>query len=162
MYQPPKVSLGKDEPKRSFPWGVAVAIIIFLVVIAGGGWFFFFRQTGGDVLTELQNKQTATVPTGTYQAVFLDNGQTYFGELKKDNDDFYILTNVYYLQSKQGSQSPESLAAGENASLVKLGNEMHGPEDEMRINKAHILFIEDLKGDSKVSKAITDYLSNKK
>ena len=42
-------------------------------------------------------------------------------------------------------------------SLVKLGNELHSPEDRMMINKDQVVFVEDLKNDSKVTDAITRY-----
>jgi len=41
--------------------------------------------------------------------------------------------------------------------LIKLGNEIHGPADSMIITKDHILFIEQLKDDSKVVRAIKEY-----
>ncbi len=47
-----------------------------------------------------------------------------------------------------------------DVSLLKLGNELHGPEDWMEINPAHILFIEELKPDGKVAKAIDAYKQN--
>lgn len=160
MRQPPMASLGHDEPKKGFPFGGALVILFCLAIVMVGGWYFFVRQPGGGILTELQDNQEAVVPARVYQAVFLDNGQVYFGELTDRDDEFYTLTNVYYLQIRQDPQAGE--ADSEDVSLIKLGNEMHGPEDEMQINKEHILFIEDLKSDSKVSKAIVDYLSKKK
>ena len=42
-------------------------------------------------------------------------------------------------------------------SLVKLGNELHGPQDKMEINDAHIIFIESLKQDGRVVEAIARY-----
>ena len=56
-----------------------------------------------------------------------------------------------------GSYSAASTAVSSDAALLKLGNELHGPEDWMRINQDHVLFIEKLKQDSKVSQAIRDY-----
>ena len=41
-------------------------------------------------------------------------------------------------------------------SLIKLGEELHEPEDLMIINKDNILFIENLKADSKIVKAIVE------
>jgi len=41
--------------------------------------------------------------------------------------------------------------------LLKLGNEVHGPEDQMEINREHVVFIEKLKTDGKVAKAIAAY-----
>jgi len=45
--------------------------------------------------------------------------------------------------------------------LVKLGNEVHGPYDEMRINRQHIIFVEDLRQDGKIMQAIQKYKANK-
>jgi hypothetical protein len=44
-------------------------------------------------------------------------------------------------------------------SLVKLGEELHGPEDEMVINNEHIIFTERLKADSQVVSAIAEHKS---
>ena len=96
----------------------------------------------------------AEIANGEYQAVFLDNGQVYFGKLKTGND-FYELTDVFYLQAGSAGVDQASL------SLLKLGNEAHGPEDKMQINKDHVLFIEDMKSDSKVVSAIQEYKSKK-
>ncbi len=93
--------------------------------------------------------------SNSYQAVFLSNGQVYFGKLYHENSKFSILTNIYYLQAAQSLQPlQEGQAPPANINLVKLGGEMHGPTDEMRINREHILFIEDLKEDSRVLQSI--------
>jgi hypothetical protein len=92
---------------------------------------------------------------GGYQAVFLSNGQVYFGKLYRAGGQYAVLRDIYYLQV---TQPPQPIPAGEtppaNVNVVKLGGELHGPEDEMRINRDHILFVEDLKGDSRVLLAI--------
>jgi len=44
--------------------------------------------------------------------------------------------------------------------LVKLGNELHGPEDQMSVNRDQILFIEKLKADSQVVKTINGNQTN--
>lgn len=142
-----------DQKKKQSPW-LWIAILI-LVVTAGGLWYKFslkdqtIDQTGGV-------ERLDPINSGEYQAVFLDNGQVYFGKLKQKSD-FFSLTDVYYLQSGTGSLDQTS-----SLSLSKLGNEAHGPEDKMEINKDHILFIEDMKPDSKVVKAIQDYKSKNK
>jgi len=83
----------------------------------------------------------------TYQAVFLSNGQVYFGTLSGRESQYPTLTNTYYLQAGQQLQPSTPTP---NFSLVKLGGELHGPTDTMRINRDHIVFIEDLKSDSQV------------
>jgi|SRR3989344_1338360 len=77
------------------------------------------------------------------QAVFLNNGQVYFGQLRELNKTYVVLENVYYL--RQDQQQPN---------LVKLGNEIHGPEDTMYIPKEQIIFWEDMRDDSPVVQAI--------
>ncbi len=114
----------------------AVAIVIVL------GAVYFFRE---DIL-----------PKNNYQAVFLANGQVYFGKLYKENSRYPVLRDVYYLQINQPPQ-PISATDQSNINIVKLGAELHGPEDEMRINRDQILFIEDLKSDSKVLEAIRQF-----
>src|SRR3989344_384732 len=36
---------------------------------------------------------------GAFQAVFLDNGQVYFGKLRSLNRDLWSLTDIYYLRA---------------------------------------------------------------
>jgi len=95
------------------------------------------------------------IPEGI-QAVFLTNGQVYFGEVSDLNESNISLKNIYYLQSDKTNQ-PSQLDAQSDLKLIKLGNELHGPQDTMHINRDHVLFIEPLKPDSKVVKAISEY-----
>jgi hypothetical protein len=95
--------------------------------------------------------------SGVYQAVFLNNGQVYFGKLSRYGD-YPVLRDVYYLQITQNLQGGESQPS--NVNLVKLGNELHGPMDRMQISRSSILFIEDLKPDSQVVKAIEKMKQN--
>ncbi len=98
-----------------------------------------------------------------YQAVFLSNGQVYFGKLSDVSDTYVTLRDIYYLQvvqQQQQLQGQQAVQAGQSpqVSLVKLGNELHGPADVMKINRSQILFYEDLKQDSQVVRAIRDYV----
>lgn len=101
-----------------------------------------------------------------YQAVFLSNGQVYFGQVSNRNSTYVLLKDVYYLQVNQvlqpvaGKKEPEPQQA---LSLAKLGtSELHKPKDEMYINRDHILFIEDLESDSQVVQAIEKYKESQK
>lgn len=97
--------------------------------------------------------------SGKYQAVFLTNNQVYFGKVSNLGSSFPTLTDIYYLQVTQALQ-PKTNGTQPQINLVKLGGELHGPEDLMRINKDQILFVEDLKADSQVVNAIKDYKKN--
>lgn len=97
------------------------------------------------------------LPSNKYQAVFLDNGQVYFGKVAARDMKYIVLTDIYYLQLQQNLQNQNNAPGTQpDISLVKLGGELHGPEDKMEIVRDHILFIEDLRNDSKVSTAIRD------
>jgi len=142
---------GEQKRSRSMGW---LWIILLIAVTIGIGWYFTKAQKN-DVLSELQgSSQTVDVATGEYQAVFLDNGQTYFGKLDSKVGEFLNLTDVFYLQANAAANSPQGGLA-----LSKLGTEAHAPEDKMSINKTHVLFIENLKSDSKVVQAIQQYKS---
>jgi len=104
---------------------------------------------------------TPHVKSGQYQAVFLTNGQVYFGHLHNANTQSPNLTNVYYLQSNPANPQntttkTTTTTAQAQLSLVKLGNELHGPEDQMNIKANQILFWENLKNDGKVVQAINN------
>ena len=98
-----------------------------------------------------------------YQALFLTNGQVYFGKLADINSSWVKLTDIYYLQVQQQVQPTDSKAAANQqpqVSLAKLGNELHGPEDVMYVDRSQVLFWENLKNDGKVVTAIKDYKAN--
>ncbi len=130
---------------------VVVALIVAVLILAG--LYVVSKYTRFNVLG-LSNT------SNSWQAVFLSNGQVYFGKVVKANDEVVVLREIYYLQVTQPLQrsgSKEKQQPVNELSLVKLGNELHGPQDEMRINYQHVLFIEDLKPDSKVVQAIENY-----
>jgi len=97
-----------------------------------------------------------------FQAVFLSNGQVYFGQFSQ-HPGSATLSEIYYLQVQQPLQTSGNQQADQSQSelkLIKLGNELHGPEDVMRVNPDHILFVEDLKEDGRVVQAIRRYEQN--
>lgn len=135
-----------------------LALIIVLVITG----FFYQKQ----YRTE---KAAETIQGNTYQAVFLTNGQVYFGKLREQSKDLYQLDDVYYLQiteNLQGTESDENKDAAEGAeeaapfTLIRLGSELHEPQSNMTINAEHILFWENLKDDSRVVQAIKDFQEN--
>ncbi len=93
-----------------------------------------------------------------WQAVFLSNGQVYFGNITKISSETITLEKIYYLQTSGPLQAGGEQQA-QDLALVKLGSELHGPTDAMLINREQVLFIETLKSDSKVVKAIEQFSS---
>lgn len=123
----------------------ATGIIVSLIVIVGAF-----------ALNHKQGASETDIETDKYQAVFMTNGQVYFGKLADINRTYADLTEVYYLQVQQAVQ-PAATDQKSQVSLTKLGSELHGPTDKMHISRDQILFWENLKDDSTVVKAIKEY-----
>ncbi|HEU0051239.1 MAG TPA: hypothetical protein VFQ60_04270 [Patescibacteria group bacterium] len=114
-------------------WISAVILIALAIIL---GCFIF-----------LSNGKRA----GTY-AVFLTNGQVYFGSIASTRSQTLLLKDIYYIQPKDETQKP-----GGDVTLAKFGNEFHGPEDWMEISRSQIVMIEKLREDSKLLQAIRSY-----
>lgn len=92
------------------------------------------------------------------QAVFLNGGQVYFGRINDLNGTYMRVSDIYYLRVNQQVQPNQQGNQNSNdISLVKLGCELHGPQDSMLINRDMVIFWENLKDDGQVAKAVQDY-----
>lgn len=85
----------------------------------------------------------------TWQAIFLNNDQVYFGKIKDITNENIDFIDVYYLQ-----RGNNEIMGSATLNLIKLGSEFHGPSDEMIITRSNVLFWENLRADSKVVKTI--------
>jgi hypothetical protein len=141
------------RPGGPLRW-VAVALLfsgtILIVALA------LFLAFGGKGNGGAQDKH---VDTKQMQAVFLNGGQVYFGNIKTLNSQYVRLANIYYLRVNQQVQPDGSSSTNnQDISLVKLGCELHGPQDQMVINQSQVIFWENLKSDGQVAKAVADYV----
>lgn len=140
------------------PWIILAVVVVVIIVL---GVLFRDKLFGG-------SRPATDEQVSDYQAVFLTNGQVYFGTINSIGKEDVVLNDIFYLQvvqpPLQGTpQDPSQQQAQQQQpqiSLVKLGNELHGPIDEMHINRQHILFYEDLKEESQVVQAIKQYKAN--
>lgn len=147
--------------RNNMPW-IILAVIILLVIV--GAVLFrdkLFPSQGGEKNGEAMKEETLS----GYQAVFLTNGQVYFGKLSDVSAAYATLKDIYYLQVTQpplqgSAQEGQQQQAQPQLSLVKLGQELHGPVDEMKINRDQILFFEDIKEDGRVMQAVREYQKN--
>lgn len=129
-----------------------LTVIALILILGGVGWYL----ASSGMLPGLKNN--AGAPSDLH-AVFLTNGQVYFGKLSDPNNQLVTLNDIYYLQVKTEQQEQKD-AKEPQISLVKLGEELHGPVDEMKINRDHILFFEKMKSNAKVVEAIEQYRKN--
>lgn len=125
------------------------SIAILLVALTA---FMVFGDSSKNEDKYVNNKQM--------QAVFLNGGQVYFGNIGTLNSQYVRLTNIYYLRVNQTVQPNQATAStsANDVSLVKLGCELHGPVDEMLINRSQVVFWENLKSDGQVAKAVAEYV----
>lgn len=138
---------------------IAMAIIVIaLLLAAAGAYKFMYKQDNASI-------GLVGVNANDYQSLFLTNGQVYFGKLKAADDKTVEMRDIYYLQVQQTVQPRPNTASNNTAAeqqqgetqLVKLGQELHGPKDEMYIDRGQVLFWENLKGDGKVVTAINEH-----
>ena len=139
--------------------GILTTVLVVLLIITSImaiAWFGTRLAASGGTSGAVKGKQ--------YQALFLTNGQVYFGKLKNVNNSYVKLTDIYYLQVQQQVQPADKNASAQSpqVSLAKLGSELHGPEDNMYVSRDQVLFWENLKDDGKVATAIKDYQSGGK
>lgn len=135
---------------------IAVVSVILLAILTVGVLFFY------------RSSAAANIDGGKYQAVFFTNGQVYFGKLTTLSNGYLKLNNIFYLQAQTtpgaDSKNPQATSSDQasDVQLIKLGSEVHGPDDEMIISRDQVLFFENLKKDGKVSASIVKYQSQKK
>jgi hypothetical protein len=145
----------KKNPKGLKHLAMAAAITGILLLVVLGGWLLYRTSMG------------AHIDGSKYQAVFFTNGQVYFGKLQKLSGGYFKLNDIYYLQAKadatpeSASENPQETSTNQasDVELIKLGREVHGPDDEMIISKDQVLFFENLKKDGTVTQSITNFSS---
>jgi hypothetical protein len=104
---------------------IGVAVAVFLLAFFLTQWWDF------------------TVPglgRAEYQAVFLTNGQTYFGRYYDRIGAYAKIEDVYYIQQTQNADPDKA----PDTRIVRRGGELHAPSARMLVPKSSVLFVEDL------------------
>lgn len=139
----------KTKLKKPVVYGVAAVLALGVLGLAVKGATSLTGASG--VLGA--STSGPSISQGKYQALFLTNGQVYFGKIVGLTGDTVTMKDIYYLQ--QGVQNQEKTeTTSSQLQLTKLGKELHGPEDAMYIERSQVLFWENLKDDSEVVKNI--------
>lgn len=130
--------------------GVVAAVVAVVILLLG--------VIGFAVSSDSVKAEDKYVDNSKLQAVFLNTGQVYFGNVKSLNNKYIVLGNIYYLQTSNGSSADTNKTnANSNVSLVKLGCELHEPYDQMVINRDQVTFWENLQDNGQVAKAVTAF-----
>lgn len=140
---------------------LGLLILLAVIVIIVGALFVGAKRMW-------TNDSIATVSSKDWQAIFLTNGQVYFGKVKQVGMKSVVLADIYYLQvvtkplqsTATGAAATAAAQTQQELTLIKLGNEIHGPTDAMVINRDQVLLTEKLKADSRVVQAIASYVND--
>ena len=84
----------------------------------------------------------------TYQAVFLANGQVFFGRYYDRFGPYVKVASAYYIQQ---TSDPSDPSKPPESKIVRRGSELHGPPPEMLVPRGSVLFVEDLAASSPVA-----------
>lgn len=134
------------------PVGALRRIFVMLLILIGVILLLLVARTQlvrAGISTLFAPGATEIIDRSAYQAVFLVNGSTYFGKLQEQGDQWFVLSDVFYLSSNEES----------GTQLIKRGSEPQGPREPMLIPKQQVLFIENLRDDSEVVGAIRRFKS---
>lgn len=155
-YEEPIKRQKAPRKPRHLSWVKWIVVLAILVISGFAGWRFWPSGAGLE----------STIDTTKYQAVFLSNGQVYFGRLSVVNKDYMKLTNVYYLErqlvadtdskDENGANDSEVPDGDNNFQLLKYSDVLYGSEDEMVISKEDIIRYENLRSDGVVARAIAN------
>lgn len=145
-----------NKSKRSWVIWLVAVIVVALAAVAG---FMVWQNS-------FNSKIQASIDDSKYQAVFFDNGQVYFGKLSILDKEYFLLDDVFYVQSnattgEDPDQEPED-STENTQKLIKRGAEVHGPADPMVVSRDKVMFFENLKTDGKVTQLIRGYKSGKR
>jgi hypothetical protein len=115
---------------------IRCALFVCVLVLALAGCRSAVSTAAGDIKKD------------QFYAVLLNGGQVYFGKLEGLGTQYPVLTEVFYVQSRQDPETKQV-----SNILVKRGKEWHAP-DRMIINSSQIVLIEPVTAGSRVAQLI--------
>jgi hypothetical protein len=85
-----------------------------------------------------------------YQVVYLASGQAFFGKLQNTDGKYVVIKDAYTTQDQTGAQDN----AQSQTAIVKVSQQVYGPEDSLSIKSDQVVFWQNLRSDSKIVQAI--------
>lgn len=123
-------------------------VIVVVIVAAAAATMGYFSSSKGFSFGKPGSQK--------FSAVFLNNGQVYFGTIKSEDSLNITLGNVFYLQTVNqqipGAKEGDPTQTVPQQQLVKKGEEAYQPENTIRINRSQVTEIEELRDDSQIVK----------
>lgn len=136
----PTPSRAVPSPRTMYARPGALVLTAIIIVIGALVALTFFLPQGERVNAK------------GYQVVYLSSGQAYFGKLKNTTGDYLVLEQAY----APSDQTPAQDNAERQTALVKVSEQVYGPEDSLSIKADQVVFWQNLRDDSKVVEAINN------
>jgi hypothetical protein len=155
--RPTKTTRNSHHSEKKYMWyriGVFAAVLAVVILLVGICLLIYSNNN------DTRDTESSYIKGDKLQAVFLETGQVYFGNISILNNNFLVLNHIFYLQTTSGSSSSTTTTtntSGSDVTLVKLGCELHMPYDQMVINRSQVTFWENLKSSGQVAKAVAKY-----
>lgn len=125
----------------------ALGIVLFFSIL--------ILSVAAIISISLRENETSYVDETQYQVVTLVDKQAYFGKINKISKDYIVMSDIFYIQGTEGQAEGQ---ATNGTTLIKRGClEIHKPQDQMYIYRDQVDFWENLRSDSKVSQAISQF-----
>ncbi|MEA3075353.1 MAG: hypothetical protein QOF60_261 [Actinomycetota bacterium] len=150
---PARANPAKNANAGRSSLAAVLAALALGLILGGAATAFYLNATdssSGDGFA-------GVVDTTRYQAVILSNDKVYFGRIESVSDQFFRLSNAFFLRETPGSNGSEPVRA-----LLPVNREIHAPDNTMLIRKADVILVENLAKDSPILTEIRRQLGNGK
>ena len=130
---------------KSSKSNLILAITALVVSVVGVVW----------LMQQIYQTNLQRIDTSKYQVVYLVNGQAYFGKLQNTSGDFLVLKSPYIAQSVENTDKDSNTSTGSTqTTILKVTDQVYGPDDSIAIKSSQVAFWQNLRDDSKVTKAV--------
>jgi len=136
----------KRPQKRSGRSWMVILMIIIVIILAGAVY--------------LTRTPSVSKSSQNFVAVDLDNGQTFYAKIVKEDDKNLYLDEVYYIQiTQQTIPAPEGEEGAEPKTvnvpiLIKRGQEITKPSGLLLVNRDKVISVEEIGPDSDIMREI--------
>lgn len=117
------------------------------------GFIMAFLAIASLVHWLLQYNLAQKIDRSGYQVVYLTNGQAYFGKLQNTTGDYLVMKDPYSAQSL-APKDADTAASTAQTTLLKVSQQVYGPQDSIAIKSDQVSFWQNLRSDSKVTAAL--------
>lgn len=142
--------INQPTPKRTNEFFLKrITFFLAIILIFVAVYFLFFKSN--ILRPNLESKNDAV-----WYAVKLTTGETFYGQVKNTASDPIVMNSVYYDYDQQKGDNAKP-AENNTLRLVKRGGETYGPDGTVEIVRSQVVYMEPMKDDSEVLKAILNY-----